>query len=114
MNEINRINIKKLKGKYLKNMGITQSQKLTKETAEELFIKVIEDFKKGIISSDVLSSFGFNIFHEVAKKYPDSDLFRASLSASELTFTLRTKTVFKNISGLLEDIDNYYNKEQKS
>jgi hypothetical protein len=73
----------------------------------------IEDFKKGTLSADELSGFGFEIFHGVAKKYSKSDLFRASLSASELSYNLRTESTYKNIPQCLIDMDKFYEKNNK-
>ncbi len=100
--------IDSIKDNYLKNVGEKSLDDLSLSKAEQLFVSVIEDFKNGTLSSDELADFGFKIFHRVAKKYLKSDLFQASLSASELNFYIRTKTGYKNIQWYLEDVDKFY------
>lgn len=94
--------------KYLKSVGESVINGIPLTKANKLLLLVIEDFKKGILSSDELANFGFKIFHGVAKKYPKSDLFLASLSASDLNFEMRTggirvSTCLKNIEGFYEN-----------
>lgn len=108
MPEIVTRGIDSIKGKYLRKVGASSIDKLSLPKAEQLFVFVIEDFKNGTLSSDELADFGFKIFHRVAKKYPGSDLFQASLSASELNFCIRSKTGYKNIRWYLEDVDKFY------
>lgn len=93
---------------YLKELGLTSIQESSLENANKLFVSVIEDFKKGKLSIDELSSFGFEVFHGVAKKHKDSDLFQASLSASELSFSVRSEATYSNIPSYLRDIDTFY------
>ena len=106
--EINTKGIESIKKRYLKRVGEFSIEGLFLPKANRLFLLVIGDFKKGILSSDDLASFGFAIFHGVAKHYPNSDLFQASLSASELSFCIRTKETYKDLPRYLVDIDNFY------
>jgi len=114
--EASNINIKNIDSivieKYLKKIGESSIKQLTLPKANELFMLVIDDFNKGILSSDNLSSFGFEIFHGVAKRYPKSDLFQTSLSASEISFNLRTKAAYGNISKSLEEVNKFYEKNK--
>lgn len=115
----NKVGIIKLKGInpveriYLKKIGETSIKSLTFLKAEQLFLLVVENFKKGVLSSDEVASFGFKIFHGIAKHYPKSDLFQASLSASELSFCTRMKEVYDSLPKLLKEIDLYYDKNRK-
>jgi hypothetical protein len=108
--EINTNGIESVKEKYFEKIGEHSINNISLEKANKLFIFVIEDFKKGILSPDELSSFGFDIFHGVAKLNPKSDLFQASLSASDLRFEIRTKG--ERIPQCLEDINNFYEKNK--
>lgn len=99
-----------IQGKYLKKIGELDIKGISLPKANQLFILIIEDFKKGILSSDDLANFGFKIFHGVAKHYPDSDLFQASLSASDLNFEMRTGGT--RVSTCLKDIENFYEKNK--
>lgn len=94
---------------YLKELNLTSISESSLETANKLFVRVIEDFKNGKLSIDELSSFGHEIFHGVAKKNKDSDLFQASLSASELSFSVRNEATYSDIPSYLRDIDTFYN-----
>lgn len=94
---------------YLKELGLISIEDASLEDTNKLFVIVIENFKNGKLSIDELSSFGFEIFHGVAKKYKDSDLFQVSLSASELSFSIRNEATYSNIPSYLRDIDIFYN-----
>lgn len=98
--------INEVKDLYLKELGLTSIQDSSLENANKLFIRVIQDFKSGKLSIDELSTFGFEIFHGVAKKNKESDLFQASLSASELIFEIRSDG--QNIQRCLRDINTFY------
>lgn len=113
MPEIVTKGIDSIKGKYLKKVGESSIKDLSLTKAEQMFVFVIEDFKNGTLSSDELADFGEVLFHDVAKKYPKSNLFQASLSASELTFYLRSKRGYKDIPYYLDRIDKFY-KHHKS
>jgi hypothetical protein len=91
---------------YLKRLNISASKQLSLAEATNLFLLVIKDFKKGMRSLDELSSFGFFLFHKAAKRYPKSDLFQASLAASELNFAIRNS--YKNIPMFMKTIDAFY------
>ncbi len=108
MKEIKTKDISPLRKKYLKDFGLSSLREATLSQANEFFVTVIHDFKNGKLSTDELSTFGFELFHGVAKKHPESDLFQASLSASELAFAIRSDAVYKNIPSYLTDIDNFY------
>jgi len=95
---------------YLKELGLAPIEDSSSENANKLFMKVVEDFKNGKLSIDELSSFGFEIFHKIAKKNKESDLFQARLSASELSFAVRNQATSSNISSYLSDIDAFYQK----
>lgn len=97
---------------YLKELDLTSISDSSLETANKLFVRVIEDFKSGKLSIDELSSFGSEIFHGIAKKSKESDLFQASLSASELSFSVRNEANYSNISSYLGDIDSFYEKNK--
>jgi len=112
MNEIIRQNIATLSKKYLKSKNETSIDNLSLEQAESMFLDILKDFKKGKISCDELSSFGFEFFHGIGKKHPQSDLFRVSLSASELTFAIRSETVYSNVPSYLTDLDNFLKKHR--
>lgn len=99
-----------IQGKYLKKIGEATIRGIPLSKANQLFVLVIKDFKTGILSSDDLADFGFKIFHGVAKRFPKSDLFQASLSASDLNFEMRTDGV--RVSTCLKDIDNFYKKNK--
>lgn len=101
-----------VQGKYLKRVGEPAIRGISLPKANQLFVLVIEDFKTGILSSDDLANFGFKIFHGVAKHYPDSDLFKASLAASELNFYIRVKGSYKDLPWYLEEIDKFYEKNK--
>jgi len=98
------------KQKYLRKVEARSFDELTLPKADNLFWLVIGDFKKGKLSSDDLSCFGFFLFHAVAKHHPSSFLFNATLSASELSFAMRNPAVYRNIKKYFEDIDNFYEK----
>lgn len=104
--------IDEIRGVYLKELDLASINDSSLETANKLFIRVIEDFKNGKLSIDELSSFGSEIFHGVAKKNEESDLFQASLSASELSFSVRNEATYPNVSSYLSDIDTFYNKNK--
>lgn len=106
MPEINTKGIDSIKGKYLRKISESSLETLSLVKAEQLFRFVVKDFKKGVLSSDELADFGFKIFHGIAKKYPKSDLFQASLSASELTFEMRSKG--ERVRECLDDINKFY------
>lgn len=97
---------------YLRVLNLTSIAEASLEIANKLFVNVIEDFKNGKLSIDELSSFGFEIFHGVAKKNKESDLFQASLSASELSFSVRNEATFSNISSYLKDIEKFYSENK--
>ena len=94
--------------KYLEKIGESAIRGISLPKAIQLFVLVIKDFKNGILSSDDLADFGFKIFHGVAKNHPKSDLFQASLSASELSFAIRSEVVYSNIPQYLRDVDKFY------
>jgi len=102
-------NIEAIKQEYFQQIGAC-SNELDLPKAEELFRLVIKDFKKGVLSLDELSSFGFYIFHAVAKHHPLSGLFKATLSASELNFVVRSPSVYSNLELYLKDIDKFFEK----
>lgn len=106
--------IEPIEKKYLHIIGETSIKNLPLPKAEQLFHLVINNFKKGILSSDEIASFGFRIFHGIAKHYPKSDLFLASLYASELSYYLRTKEGFYNLPKLLREIEIFHEKEGKT
>ena len=103
-------NIYAIQRKYLKKIGESTIEGVSLPKANQLFILVIGDFKTGILSSDDLADLGFKIFHGVAKHYPKSDLFQATLSASDLAFEIRTGSA--RVSTCLKDIDNFYRKNK--
>jgi len=100
--------IESIRKEYLDQFNLSSIKDASLNNGEALFCKVIEDFKKGKLSSDDLSTFSFEIFHGIAKRYPKSDLFQASLSASELSFYIRSSSSYKNIPQCLGDIDKFY------
>jgi len=112
MTKIETKGIDRIRKVYLDKFGLSSIKEASLEVCESLFLKVIENFKAGKISTDELSTFGFEIFHGVAKKYPKSELFQASLSASELTFYIRSKATYRNIPQCLEDLDKFYEKNK--
>lgn len=89
--------------------GVLLSE-LSLDQANRLFQKIGNDFKLGELTLDEMSVFGFKFFHEVAKKYSDSDLFKVSLSVSELNFAVRNEAVYVNIQMYLEDLDEFLRK----
>jgi hypothetical protein len=107
---INLINVDKKEQKYLTGFKVISMDKLSLEQGNKLFLIIINDFKNGNLTLDELSVFGFKIFHGVAKRYPKSDLFQASLSASELNFTIRSEAAYSDISLYLKDIDKFLTK----
>ncbi|MBP6866931.1 hypothetical protein KBC13_01590 [Candidatus Shapirobacteria bacterium] len=86
---------------------------MTEKEANKIFIKKIKEFKNQDITLDEFSSFSGRFFHEAGKKYPKSDLFQATLMASELNFAVRAPAVFDNISMYLEEVENFYKKYSK-
>lgn len=104
--------INEIRDLYLKELDLTSINGVSLETANKLFVKVIKDFKSGKLSIDELSSFGSEIFHGVAKKNKESELFQASLSASELSFSVRSEATYSNISSYLSNIDSFYQKNK--
>lgn len=100
--------VKETEKVYLDKVGIKLIREASLPDAIKLFVLIIEDFKKGKLSSDELSALGFEIFHGLAKRFPESDLFQASLSAAELSFAIRSKDCYGSIHGYLSDIDNFY------
>jgi hypothetical protein len=110
MKEIKSNNVAALTKQYLCKIRISSIEDLSQ--AQDFFTMVIKDFRDGKLSLDQLSSFGFYVFHKLAKKHPESDLFQAVLSASELSFAIRSKATYRNISRYLEDIDNFYSKRE--
>lgn len=108
MTEIKTRGIGSIREKYLRDFGLPSIKDASLEKANKLFVTVIQDFKNGKLSSDELSTFGFELFHGVAKRYPKSELFQATLSASELIFAIRSEAVYANISSYLSDIDKFY------
>lgn len=108
MTEIVTKGIDKIRKNYLNKVELSSIKGASLEKAKRLFVIVIKDFKKGNLSSDELATFGFELFHGVAKRFPKSDLFQASLAASELIFAVRSDAVYKNISSYLIEIDKFY------
>lgn len=108
--EIKRADINQIEKTYLTMFGLASLEETSIDNGNKLFVKLIDDFRSGDLSVDQLSSFGFELFHKVGKRNEGSDLFNASLSASELTFALRSSATFSNIQGYLEDIEDFYNK----
>ena len=108
------INIEQKTKKYLKLFNKKIISDLSLEEGNHLFLTIIKDFKKGMLTLDELSVFAFEIFHNVAKKNPESELFFCTLSASELNFSVRSKGAYKNISTYLEDIDNFQKNVSRS
>lgn len=100
---------KKLK-KYLEDFQVNSLEKFSIEEGNKFFVKIINDFKDAELTLDELSIFGENIFHKIAKKYPKSELFQASLCASELNFAVRSEAVFENIPMYLKEVEEFYNK----
>lgn len=98
--------------KYLKSFNVDSLKELSLEQGNQFFVKIIQDFKNGKLTLDELSAFGFNIFHVIGKKHEKSDLFQASLSASELNFSTRAKEVFNNTPQFLSDVENFLIKYQ--
>lgn len=99
--------------KYLKKFGIRSLDNASLDEGTKLFIAIINDYKHGNLSIDELSFFGFELFHKIGKKHPNSKLFQASLSASELAFAIRSEAAYKNIALYLTDIDRFL-KENKN
>jgi hypothetical protein len=108
MSTINTPGIDSILDRYLSAFGLSAISDASLYQANKLFVSVIEDFKSGDLSFDQLASFGFEIFHGIAKRHPQSPLFQASLSASELIFALRSPAVYGNITRYLADIDVFY------
>lgn len=103
------VSIDKKLPKYLKPFGVSSLKELTLEQSNQLFVKIIQDFKNYELTLDELSLFGNKIFNEVAKnKKEDSDLFFTSLSTAELNFMVRNS--YLNISNYLKDIDIFLEK----
>lgn len=97
--------------KYLKHFNVNSLKELTLKQGNQLFVKIIQDFKSYNLTLDELSLLGNKIFHEVAKnKYEKSDLFSTSLSVSELNFSVRASSVYENILRCLKDIDIFLKK----
>ncbi len=86
---------------------------MTLANAEAFLLRSIEAFRSGELSSDELSVIGFEIFHGVAKHHLSSDLYDASLAASELGFYIRSPHVYKNVVMFLEDINRFYEKNNQ-
>jgi len=102
------INVDNKEQKYLIGFKVISIDKLSLEQSNRLFLFITRDFKNGNLTLDELSVFGFKIFHGVAKKYPESDLFQASLAASELNFAIRSEAVYDDIPLYLKDIDKFF------
>lgn len=100
--------VKRLEEKYIKKFKIQNLDNASLDQGTRLFLSVINDYKSGNLSLDELSSFGFELFHKIGKKYPNSKLFQASLSASELAFATRSESAYKNIILYLNDIDKFF------
>jgi hypothetical protein len=99
--------------KYLKDYNADSLEELSLDQGNKFFIKVIKDFKEGKLSLDELSVFGGKIFHAIGKKNPKSDIFQASLSASELGFCTRSKEAFNNTPMFLSDVEEFFEKYEK-
>lgn len=108
MTKINKlISVDKKQQKYLKTFNVDSLDKLSLDQGNQFFIKIIKDFKDYKLTLDELAVFGSNVFHGIAKKYPKSDLFQTSLSASDLSFCIRSKETFKNTPLFLSDIEDF-------
>jgi hypothetical protein len=92
----------------LASLKLSSFEGLDLDRASRAFYQTISFFKKGELSVDELSMFGSKFFHSVAKYHPTSDFFQATLSASELTFSVRTPAVYGNIKQYFIDIDAFY------
>jgi hypothetical protein len=102
------ISVDRKRQKYLKQFNTDSLEKLSLEQGNQFFIKIIQDFKDGKLTLDELSVFGHNIFHAIGKKYPKSDLFQASLFASELNFSVRSGIDSNNTLMYLEEIEKIF------
>lgn len=98
--------------KYLKPFNVDSLKKLSLEQGNKLFVKIIYDFKVGKLTLDELSVFGGNIFDAIGKKHTDSDLFDASLSASEINYYIRYKNSFEMAIQFLSDVEDFFIKYQ--
>lgn len=98
---------KLLKKKYFGKLDTISKGKNALRKAEQLFRRGYEDFKSGTLSLDEFSNFGFHVFHSVAKRYPQSELFQASLAVSDLSFAVRAPAVYGNIQLFLEEADSF-------
>jgi hypothetical protein len=107
-------NIETVKCKYLKEIGLSIDVEPDLQQGNKLFYLVTKDFKTGVLTLDEFSGLGFYLFHAVAKRYPSSLLFQATLSASELGFAVRSPAVYMNISKYLEAIDTYLGTSKSS
>lgn len=105
------VSIDKKLSKYLKPFNVDSLKELSLEQGNQFLVKIIQDFKNYELTLDELSLFGSSIFNGVAKnKHEESDLFFTSLSTSELNFTVRSNSVYGNISIYLKDIDIFLEK----
>lgn len=93
---------------YLKKTGKDSLEKLSYDEACEIFKTIIKDFKNGKLSVDDFSNFGFLLFHKFAKSYPESDLFKATLMSSEISFDIRKSGV--NVPIYIENINLFQNR----
>ncbi len=100
---------------YLKNVHATTRKKLTKEQVQKIFLMAIEDFYKGLLSLDELSSIAEAIY------YPnmpilDKDLDPVLDEASELSYTVRQvdnsspQVRVEGFGGVLTSVRVYYEK----
>lgn len=92
--------------KYKKIVGVREGKFISKDQIKKIFLLALEDFKKGKISSDMLSAISeklFNFFIKNNEFKKDQDLFFALEAASELSFYIRHPES-KNLNLFLKEV----------
>lgn len=91
---------------YTKTVGASK-EPFSPEQIKQILVIATQDFEKGTISSDQLSSIGNSLFQNLVKNknpHEDSELFGAVLASSELSFYIRKPELKKQFTCFLKEV----------
>ena len=103
---------------YLAKLPVTPSGEPTTQQKKHIFISAVDDFKKGTLSLDELSSIADNLWSSLnATEKATEDLADAMYAAAELNFYLRSidedTESGHSFVGLMNTIMQFYNKNKQ-
>jgi len=101
---------------YKRKVGIVSEKDIKLSKIKKLFLLAIDEFKKGLISSDDLSAISNKLFVYLLKDNlfkEDQELFGAIEAASEIDFYIRNPES-KNLNRFLKEVLEYLRKEPKN